>query len=116
MTESTHLRLELRNGVLVAQIKAESLSEYESGVVLREIEAHAPQAGWNVVLDMAEVRFMASSGIGMIISLMKSCKANKGKLAVCSITDEILSVLRLTKVDKLFNIRADVDNAIKTVC
>lgn len=113
MTTSLHVQTGLKEGVLVARITTNSLSQYESGVVENEIAEAAPASGWRVVLDFSEVRFLASAGIGMVISVLRKCKDNKGALVVCGMGDDILNVMKMTKVNKLFTIVDDADAAIK---
>lgn len=111
MAEATHVRTEVVGGVLVATLTTNSLSDYESRVVADEIQKEAPKGLWRVILDFAEVQFMASAGIGMILTLVHQAKAQKGRVVVCNLSPEIHQVLKMTKVDKLFTITPTVQEA-----
>ena len=112
MAEHTHLKTEWHDGVLVAEITANSLSEYESQVVQQAILTEAPKANYRVVADLAAVQFMSSAGLGMLVSLHKSCKAEGGKLVACNICKEIMGVLKMTHLDKLIVITEQRGKAI----
>ncbi len=48
----------------------------------------------------------------MILTLVHQSKAQKGKLVVANLNDEIRQVLKMTKVDKLFTITPTLAEAM----
>jgi anti-anti-sigma factor len=112
MAEHTHLKTEWRDGVLIAEITTNSLSDYEASVVQQAIIAEAPKAKHRIVADLAAVKFMSSAGLGMLVSLHKVCKAEGGKFVCCNICAEIMGVLKMTHLDKLIPITSDRGKAI----
>lgn len=112
MAEHTHLKTEWRDGVLIAEVTTNALADYEAQVVLQAILAEAPKANHRVVADLAAVQFMSSAGLGMLVSLHKACKAEAGKLVACNICSEIMSVLKMTHLDKLIPITSERGKAI----
>lgn len=68
-----------------------------------------------LVLDLESVQFMDSSGLGAIVSVLKSL-GNRGTLAVCNLKGAVLSLFKLTRMDKVFAIeptRADAINRLR---
>lgn len=66
----------------------------------------------NLLIDCSEVTFMDSSGLGALVMALKTMREAKGKLAICSIPDQIKMLFRLTGMDKVFTIypsRADFE-------
>lgn len=59
-----------------------------------------------VHLDMAAVDFMDSSGLGAMIAVRKSLPANLA-MVLCAMTPNVERVFRLTRMDSVFDIRAD---------
>ncbi len=113
MAETTHVTTEVSGGVLVANLKTPSLSEYEAGVIGKQVAADAPKSGWKVLLNFEEVQFMASAGLGMVVSLANQAKKSGGKLIISNVNSEISTVLKMTKLDKLFPIEKTAEKAIK---
>lgn len=58
----------------------------------------------NVVVDMKEVNYMDSSGIGALVAGQKKMKANNGSFALMNISDDVLNILKLATLDKFFKI------------
>jgi anti-sigma B factor antagonist len=68
----------------------------------------------NVVLDLSEVKFMNSSGLGMLISGLTTMKRENGSLKLASVTEKIESLLIITKLITIFESFENVDEAVKS--
>jgi anti-anti-sigma factor len=60
-----------------------------------------------VLLDMKEVNFIDSSGLGALVSAAQMMRNANGKLFVCSISDQVRMLFELTKMDRIFKSFAD---------
>ena len=58
----------------------------------------------SVVVDMANVNYMDSSGIGALVAGQKKMKAHSGRFALMNIHDDVLNILKLATLDKFFKI------------
>ncbi len=67
----------------------------------------------NLLLNFSSVDFLSSTALGKLITLDKKVKAHGGKLKCSNIRPEIYEVFRLTKLNKLFDIRVDEAEAMK---
>jgi len=63
-----------------------------------------------VVLDLSEVTFIDSSGLGALIGSLKAM-GDGGELALCSASDGVISMLKLTRMDKVFRVFASPEEA-----
>ena len=68
-----------------------------------------------MVLSFRNVRFMSSSMINKILALHKHCKKDKIELRLCSMSDDIFQVFKITRLDRLLNIQKDEEAAIKSL-
>jgi anti-anti-sigma factor len=66
----------------------------------------------SVVVDMANINYMDSSGIGALVAGQKKMKALNGKFALMSIHDDVLNILRLATLDKFFKIYNSKDELV----
>ncbi|MBN3906528.1 MAG: STAS domain-containing protein [Nostoc sp. NMS1] len=62
-----------------------------------------------LLLDLKEVKFIDSSGLGALVSAMQTTRNANGKLFVCSISDQVRMLFELTKMDRVFKTFADQD-------
>jgi anti-sigma B factor antagonist len=58
----------------------------------------------SVVVDMKNVNYMDSSGIGALVAGQKKMKAHSGKFCLLNIHEDVLNILKLATLDKFFTI------------
>ncbi len=115
MSELSRVNVEIDDGtgVMVLVIRSNSVNDYEAGVIEEAILEAGPGGGWRLALDFSEVAFLASAGIGMVITVHRACAKEKGKMVVFGLNKEIANVLKMCHLDKLFTITADRAKAVK---
>ena len=64
-----------------------------------------------VVLDLADVTFMDSSGLGVLMVWFKELAGRSGSLCVAAVREPIAYVLRLSAVDHVLGVYDTVDAA-----
>jgi anti-sigma B factor antagonist len=70
------------------------------------------QAGdTRLVLDLGGLEFLDSSGLGAMVSILKALGAT-GSVAVCNVKGAVLSLFKLTRMDKVFTIVASREDAV----
>ncbi len=65
----------------------------------------------NVVVDLSKVKFMNSSGLGMLISGMTTMRNAGGDLRLANVADRIQSLLVITKLITVFKHFESVEDA-----
>jgi len=68
----------------------------------------------NVVVDLAKVKFMNSSGLGMLIGALTTMRKAGGELKIANATDKIESLLIVTKLITVFSHYKSVDQAVES--
>ena len=87
--------------------------------VLDEIRSELTQligksSGPDLLLDFGNVEFMSSAMLGLLGQLHRKISAGHGRLKMCGIRPEILTVFKITNLDKLFSIHKDAPTALPT--
>jgi anti-anti-sigma factor len=59
------------------------------------------------LIDLKEVTFMDSTGLGVLITGLKTVQSADGQMYLCSPNDQIKILFDLTSMDELFQIFAD---------
>lgn len=67
------------------------------------------------IVDLAAIQYMASSDIGVLITLKRRVDARKGKVAIVNVDPFIYDVLRMMRIDKLFTICEGMPAAVAAV-
>jgi anti-sigma B factor antagonist len=106
-----NLKLEKINGYSVLAVQDERIDAHNSGelkeYLLQMIEAGEKQ----IIVQLGRVRFIDSSGLGALLSGNKHILAKSGKLALTNIQKQVLSMFELTRLNRVFDIYVDLDEA-----
>ncbi len=65
-----------------------------------------------MVVNFNNVTFMSSAMIGKVILLNKKCKTNNVKLKLCNISDNVMEVFKLMRLNKILDIYKNEEKAL----
>ena len=65
-----------------------------------------------IVVDMEQVDFLDSTGLGVLVGGLKRARAQDGLLNLVCTQERILKIFRITGLEKVFGIHATVDEAV----
>ncbi|WP_425053986.1 STAS domain-containing protein [Psychromarinibacter sp. S121] len=105
------LEAEDRDGVRIVRAmepRLDAVIAVQFKDAFRDLTADAPP---RVVLDLAAVEFLDSSGLGAIVAGMKHLAPDR-RLELASLGPIVSKVFSLTRMDTVFPIHADVAQAL----
>jgi len=105
------LKLDSTGGVMVVTVPGKTLDagnsqEFKSAV------GPVLDANSRLVLDMAELSFVDSSGCGALLSCLRKVKANAGDLKLCSVSSQIRDLFNVIRMDQIFDIFGSREEAV----
>lgn len=68
----------------------------------------------NLVIDMAAIDFIDSSGLGILISALRSVNKLGGDIKIASLQDQVRAIFELTRLHRIFEIFDEREDAIKS--
>ncbi|MFN8075722.1 MAG: STAS domain-containing protein [Kineosporiaceae bacterium] len=87
--------------------------DVQTGPALREVLYElAAKGGQDVVLDLSQVSFLDSSGLGVLVGALKRTRAAGGSLRLAGCSGSVLDVLTLTGLNRVFALEPDVATAL----
>lgn len=87
--------------------------ETSTAPALRELFVELVNAGhYHLVVDLAEVRLMDSTGLGVLVGGLKRVQAHGGSMSLVCTEERILKVFRITGLAKVFPIHATLTEAL----
>lgn len=66
----------------------------------------------HVVLDLGNVGFVDSGGLGALISCLKVMRQNEGSFVLTNVSEPVQAVLRITRLVRVFDTAPTVDAAL----
>ncbi|QSA95731.1 STAS domain-containing protein [Methylococcus sp. EFPC2] len=93
---------EIRDGKTLLHCHEERLDAHNStelkDTLLRQLEAGPPM----LILNLAEVRFIDSSGLGALLSGFKNANLRQGKLVLVGLQPRVQAMFELTRLHRVF--------------
>ncbi len=115
LLDSVHASAEGFSGYTIAKVKCERIAEREGPILLGELTRAAKARASRIAIDLSDVMMISSAGIGSLVQLHRACAEHKGKMILFGLTDEMMSMLKIARLDRLFTItpsRADAAGAL----
>ena len=92
--------------ILENQIGADTADGFRSKVF-----SNVPREGARIALDLSRVAFLDSSGLGALVSLLKTVRPT-GELVLFGLKPSVQEILRLTHLDSVFVSAPNEDAAL----
>lgn len=66
-----------------------------------------------VLLDLAAIGYIDSTGFGVLLSVLRACKNNKGVFKICNISDDVMELVKLLQLQNVFQIYNSVEAGLE---
>ena len=108
-----NLKTEKSGGSVILFVKEERLDAHNSGELKTEINRLFEANIINLVVDLKEVRFIDSSGLGVLVSGFKHASTRQGSIKLSGLQTQVKSMFELTRLHRVFDIFATADDALE---
>lgn len=113
-----HLNVQRVGDVAVVSFKCLQISDAIVVAELRRelntlIEATLLSDSKKVLLDFANVGYLSSAFLGMLITFDKRAKAESCHMHMCNLRPDILEIFQITRLDKLFTIHKNRESSLR---
>ncbi len=71
------------------------------------------QGHYNIVVDVEQVEFLDSTGLGVLVGGLKRVRSHDGSLQVVCTQERLLKIFRITGLTKVFSIHDSVSGAVR---
>ncbi len=94
--------LSVNKDLLLITMAGDLMGGFEGEKLYREVEESIENGTRRCVVDLSQVRFLNSSGIGMLITLLAKFRNRGGDLAIMRPSDQLKKLLIITKLEAIF--------------
>ena len=101
-----------RDGVAVFQVSGE-INISTSPELKKAFEKQASLK--KVVVDLEKVAYIDSSGLATLVEMLKKTRSRGGAFGLSGMSDKVKSLFEITKLDKLFSIFSDQEEAVTKI-
>jgi len=104
-----------QNGVVILEPKGKIMGGPDASLLHDKLHEVLEAGKRKVVIDLSQVEWMNSTGLGILISTYTTLRNNDGELKLANVTDKIRSLLTITKLVTVFDTHDSVDEAVKAL-
>lgn len=98
--------------ILFLTLEGDLLGEHHGTEIIQVVnDALSKDDVKSCAVNMAGIRYMNSSGIGVLITVMTKFKNRSGEVVLINPSDQIKKLLKITKLDTVFSVVASDDEA-----
>ena len=101
-----------KNEIVMIFIKEERLDAHNSNDLKSAVKDLFESGKKNILVDLREVRFIDSSGLGALVSGFKNAITQQGVLKLSTLQPQVESMFELTRLHRVFEIFATTDDAL----
>lgn len=101
------------NGVTVLSLSGRVTLGDESGQLRNTIKQLLAQGKKRLVLDLTDVSYVDSAGLGTLVAAYTSARNEGGEVRLAGITKNFSELLNVTKLLTVFNVHDNVPDALK---
>lgn len=98
-------------GIVIFDLQGE-LSLYSAARTKEILFELADKGDARVLLNGSSLEYVDSSGLGLMIASLTRFKKNYGQMKLCNFNEQVRTVFRLTKTERLFEIYETEEEAL----
>lgn len=102
-----------RYGCVVIELKGKVMGGPDAETFRDTLHDLIEKGKTNVVVDLSDVKFMNSSGLGILIGGLTTMRNAEGDLKICSATENIRSMLMVSQLLKVFDHYDTLEEALE---
>ena len=84
---------------------------FATGGLRRQLEELIAQGRTDIVVDLSDVAFIDSTGLGVLVGALKRLRAASGTFSLVCSKEPLLKIFRITALDQVFPIFPTVEAA-----
>ena len=107
------VKIETKNGLTVCHVDGE-IDINSSPGIKKSFDKILSSKTPKIIVNLSKVTYVDSSGLATLVEILKNMRSYGGRLRLTNLSSKIKSLFEITKLEKLFEIMADEQDAIST--
>ena len=103
----------IENGILMLSLQGDLIGEVKGPELLEVINDAFNKGVKYCAIDISEVRYINSSGIGVLITILTKFRNRDGEVCLINPSEHVKKLLIITKLTAIFNIVDNMNEAIQ---
>jgi anti-sigma B factor antagonist len=101
-----------KNNVAIISVREERVDAHNSDELKDKLKNLFETGSKNILVDLRDVRFIDSSGLGALVSGYKNAITHQGTLKLSTLQPQVKSMFELTRLHRVFDIYPTTQEAM----
>jgi len=97
----------VQDGILLIRLSGDLIGSPDTQQLLQSVNEHLGESVTNCAVDLSEIRYINSTGIGVLVSLLTKFRSRGGEMILINPADHPKKMLALTKLNNIFSVAPD---------
>jgi anti-sigma B factor antagonist len=106
---------EVIENILLLKLSGDLIGENNGPGLVEVLNEHVNKGIHKCIIDISEIRYMNSSGIGVLITILTKLRNKGGEVALLKPSEQVKKLLVITKLNNIFSIYDSKEEALKSL-
>ncbi len=108
-----NIKIDQKNNVWVCRMNGE-IDINTAPQIKKVFDKMLSEKREKILINFEKVSYIDSSGLATLVEMLKNIRSYGGKLKLSSLSSKIRSLFEITKLEKLFDISNDEEEALRS--
>lgn len=104
---------EVKNNVLILRLQGDLIGENNGAAIIEVVNEALQQKTMTCIVDISGLRYINSSGIGVLITILTKFRNKSGEVYLMKPSDSVQKLLVITKLNAIFQIVQSEEEILK---
>ena len=97
----------------VISLKGDLMEKSQALDLLNEVEDSLASGFCNFILNLEDLKYLSSSGLGALISILTRCRKEDGEVVVTNLSKKVKELFLITKLNSVFTVTDNMNSAVE---
>ena len=98
---------------IIIRMEGNLIERSQAIELLDDIDNIVLKGKTHFIVDMSGFRYMNSTGLNVLVNILTKARTAGGETVICCLPEKIKDLLVVTKLNNVFNIAENIDEAVK---
>lgn len=106
---------EIQQDIVIFNLSGDLIGEQSGFDVINQANEHIAMGTIKCIIDISQLRYINSSGIGILITLLTKFRNKGGEVCLLKPSENVEKLLIITKLNAIFSVADTMDEAVEKI-
>ncbi|MDF2448126.1 MAG: anti-anti-sigma factor [Bacteroidota bacterium] len=101
------------NKIQILYLSGELIDKHQATDLIASVNSLLDAGNHKLIIDLSDLKYMNSSGLNVLIQLLTKTRTIGGDSVICNVSKKVNDLLIITKLNTLFKVAGNKEEALK---